>query len=242
MITRQQNSQFVTLCTFPITTMASFVKTESLTSADAPKINTGQAEDTQTRLPVPTTDQGKKNVEEKEEEEEVEEEDDEEDEDEAEAEAERLCQGKEEEAGKEYLVVVQTYPTNTGCYSGMRWSELDLHRRTDVETHGPFPSYREALVDAIERRNANEVFGDGEAPDDVKEEWATQGPPYCSGSLQNYDEDEEQTIDVIEKTLYEEQAAEQAIKMEALWQKRIAAIDTKKDTKRAKVPSSHNTT
>ena len=77
--------------------------------------------------------------------------------------------------------------------------------------------------------------GDGEAPDDVKEEWRTLGPPYCSGSLENYDEDEEETIDVIEKTLYEEQAAEKAIKMEALWQKRLAGIDAKKDSKRAKV-------
>ena len=56
-----------------------------------------------------------------------------------------------------------------------------------METHGPFSSYREALIDAIERRNANPVFGDGEAPDHVKEEWRTVGPPYCSGTLLLFD-------------------------------------------------------
>ena len=120
--------------------MASFVKSDQSTAAEA------------------VEDKGK-NEEGKEDRAIDDDEEEEEDEDSAEAEAERLCRGKEED-GKEYLVVVETYPTTTGCYSGMRWSELDLHRRTDVETFGPFPSYRDALVDAIERRNRNERFGE----------------------------------------------------------------------------------
>ena len=101
--------------------MASFVKaggTDTSTAAEA-RDATAKQQDAPS-LPVPM-DNGRN-----------EENDEDEDEDDsAETEAERLCQGKEED-GKEYLVVVETYPTNTVCYSGMHWSELELYRRTDV--------------------------------------------------------------------------------------------------------------
>ena len=101
--------------------MASFVKTGGTDTSTSAEVHDATAKDTPS-LPVPM-DKGK--------EEEPDEDEDEDEDDSAETEAERLCQGKEED-GKEYLVVVETYPTNTGSYSGMHWSELELYRRTDV--------------------------------------------------------------------------------------------------------------
>ena len=141
----------------------------------------------------------------------------------------------EDEVGS-FLVVEKECPTSTGCYSGQYMSELEFYQRTEVRTHGPFASYRAALVEAISLRDRDCRYEHLE-PEELAE-IREEGPPYTSPN--NGDEDYECTIYVLEESVHKARSEEDEKRMRAQFDKRKAKALAANDAKRLKVQKKGN--
>jgi hypothetical protein len=114
------------------------------------------------------------------------------------------------EVGNEYVVVVTTYPTSYGCYSGMNWTEKELLERSEYRVYGPdgkhskedrdppgFKEYEDAVGFALERVDRECTFTENDYTEDDE-------PPFDSADCQNYDNDEETRLEVMTKTEFAE--------------------------------------
>jgi hypothetical protein len=110
------------------------------------------------------------------------------------------------ERGKEYVVVVTTYPTTYGCNSGERWTDAEFIRGSDIDVYGSdgkcedpdepgFNEYKDAVVFAREMLDEECAFGDHSS---IYNEDAE--PPFDSADFENYDNDSEVLIAIMTKT------------------------------------------
>jgi hypothetical protein len=131
-------------------------------------------------------------------------------------------------AENEYVVVVTTYPTTYGCNSGRTWTEKEFLERSDYRVYGPdgkhsktdpdpsgFADYEDAHGYALERVDRECAFTEHDYTED-------DDLPFDSADCQNYDNDEETSIDVMTKSEYAE-------KMHARLQK-IGRVDSEGNT------------
>jgi hypothetical protein len=105
---------------------------------------------------------------------------------------------------EQYLVVVTTYPTTYGCNRGMRWTRADMIHRSEVDTTGPYDTYDDALESASEAR-ADSVWFEGYEDEG---HWEDDNLPWDSADAGNYDNDEEVMIEIMKKSDFEKQEAE----------------------------------
>jgi hypothetical protein len=115
-------------------------------------------------------------------------------------------------------------------------SDAERARRTRVETFGPFPTYRKALVDAISRRDKEDCFYDCRfSEEDIWKDWRRDGPPYCSNVFQSGDAETDLTFDVVTQADCDQRAAREAALRQAGVARRAAAYERKKAARGAEI-------
>ena len=103
-----------------------------------------------------------------------------------------------------YVVVTTQYPTNYGCHRGKRWSRAEAicSGYYELSCSCEYPTEAAAIEAAADERNQHDHFEDSE------ELWeANPLPPFNSGSLGNYDNDEEVKIEVMTPDEYSQRVA-----------------------------------
>ena len=120
-----------------------------------------------------------------------------------------------------YVVVTTTYPTTYGCNRGKSWTQAELIARSDISATGSYKTRDEAIQAARRIRNRSCYFEDACEPDpdeydseDLEEMedndyrfTNSDEPPYDSADLENWDNDEEEMIEVMTREDFEEEQA-----------------------------------
>jgi hypothetical protein len=106
--------------------------------------------------------------------------------------------------GKEYVVVVTTYPTTYGANEGVERTEKRFLQESEIDVHGPdknvdpsepgagFQEYKAAVAFARGVLDNECTFTDHDYTEEDE-------PPFDSADLENYDNDEEVCITVMTK-------------------------------------------
>ena len=103
-----------------------------------------------------------------------------------------------------YVVVTTQYPTSYGCHRGKRWSRAEsiCSGYYELSCSCEYPTKAAANEAAALARNQHDHFEDSE------EHWeANPLPPFNSGSLRNYANDEEVKIEVMTPDEYSQRVA-----------------------------------
>jgi hypothetical protein len=108
--------------------------------------------------------------------------------------------------GKDYVVVVNTYPTTYGANEGVERTEAEILRGSDIDVYGPdnkrnadpsepgssFQDYAAAVAFARGMLEKECTFDDHNYTEEDE-------PPFDSADFENYDNDEEVCISVMTK-------------------------------------------
>jgi Rad3-related DNA helicase len=106
--------------------------------------------------------------------------------------------------GKEYVVVVTTYPTTYGANEGVERTEKRFLQESNIDVYGPnknvdpsepgagFQEYKAAVAFAREILDNECAFTDHDFTEEDE-------PPFDSADFENYDNDEEVCIAVMTK-------------------------------------------
>jgi len=103
-----------------------------------------------------------------------------------------------------HVVVTTQYPTSYGCHRGKRWSRAEAicSGYYELSCSDEYPTEAAANEAAIEERRQQDHFEDSE------DHWeANPLPPFNSGALGNYDNDEEVKIEVMTPDEYNQRVA-----------------------------------
>ena len=92
-----------------------------------------------------------------------------------------------------YRVECESYPSGTGCYSGQDLSDDYIEACTTVKIVGEYDTMEEAKEAAIQERDYNCQFEDW-----AEEYYGDKDPPFFSSDGENYDEDENAHIYIVD--------------------------------------------